>query len=743
MASMYVSESEPQKPDAIDAYEKVPDVDHPELSDVVAWVDEWEEDTATPRELARQDRDYYDGNQLTQEELDDLENRGQPAIIKNRIARKVNTVLGDEIDKRVDPVARPRTPQHTGSARAVTDGLRYVADEQEFNRVRTAVFKNILVEGMGGALKSVDDDGKHVLTHIEWDRLIYDPKSRRADFKDAKFLGILLWQDLDDAIADNPDADPNDLNSAVANDQITSSAETTEDTPRGAWADRRRQRVKIAEIYYRIGRNYYWCRFTKGAWLVEPTRTAILDEKNKYSVNPLLLTSCYVDRNGARRGIVRDLISPQDEVNKRASKALHLLNVRSVIAEHDVVADPDKFMEQIAKPDGFAEVEAGALQEQRILIHDGSALAAPHVQLMQMAMSDIDTIGPSASNLPDLPQAASGRAILARTKAAAKEIQPVYDALEMWTLAVYTIDWLCIRSAWTEEKWLRVTDDNELEGYRFTGLNRRLTRAARLQELLEKQPPVPLPKALETAAGEFAPLVLAQAQALLAQQHPPQPVPGQPPPDPQQAIVGLVLHQRGLQQDVTVDQVDQILVDIILDTTPNTAVIEQEEFEQWAQLAPSLVQGGLDPREAAKLTVQLSQFRDKNKVLEMLNKQPPPQVQQQQQMIQQLQQQMAQVELQLKQSEVAKNQADTQLSAARAQAEMASLGQPHQASTVDQARAQRELVKTQLDVARTQAQVGRDHAATQRDVAAAETHRVDQVIKIQRANQPPEVPFVP
>src|SRR3990167_5235982 len=236
-------------------------VEMPSLETRVQWYNDWEESTRDSRELAIRDRQYLDNVQWTDEEIKTLEERGQPVTTKNRIARKVNFILGEEIKKRIDPVARPRTPQHEDAANAATDALRFVEEEQEFDQARSAVFKNMLVEGFGGAIKEIDeeDDYKHVLRHVEWDRLFYDPHSRKQDFTDAKYLGIVTWSDLDDAILDYPDA-ADALQAAVAKDNYSPN-DTTDDEPR-RWVDSKRKRVKICELYFRVGKNYYRSDFT-------------------------------------------------------------------------------------------------------------------------------------------------------------------------------------------------------------------------------------------------------------------------------------------------------------------------------------------------------------------------------------------------------------------------------------------------------------------------------------------------
>jgi hypothetical protein len=54
---------------------------------------------------------------------------------------------------------------------------------------------------------------------------------------------------------------------------------------------------------------------------------------------PWIFESANVDRENNRYGEMRHLIDPQDEINKRRSKALHLLNSRGVIATEGAVND--------------------------------------------------------------------------------------------------------------------------------------------------------------------------------------------------------------------------------------------------------------------------------------------------------------------------------------------------------------------------------------------------------------------
>lgn len=660
------------------------EVELPSLSDCVAMYDAWDDQTKDSRKLARRDREYYDNVQWSRDDVDRLKLRRQPITTNNEIAPVIDTILGEEIAKRVDPVARPRTPQHEDSARAATDALRFVKQQQELDSVKTAVAKSVFVEGIGGALKGIEDDGfgelVHKLTHIEYDRLVWDPQSRAPDFSDAAYVGIIIWRDIEDAIDDYPDKEA-ELRGALAS-EIGGTDDDTADTPRG-WTDAKRKRVKIFELYNHIGDNWYRADLTKSAFLREPEKTAYLDESKQRSVCPLILVSVKVDRDGARYGLVRAFISPQDAINKRESKTLHLLNTKQVLAERDSVLDPQKAQLELAKPDGYVEVEPGALTENRFVVQTNSELASGHIALMQEARRSFERLTPASSQMQDLPVSASGRAILARQQAASRELGLWFDALRSWLRRVHIIDWLCVRQYWPEEKWLRVTDDQELNGYRFVALNRKVTRAQRMQDLLDKgtEPQ----QALSIAAGNMAPLVTMQVQQQMQAMQVPQ-------EQQQQAALILILRSPIMQQVVTENQVDQMMVDIIIDETPESAVIEQEEFETFADLGKYLlVPGGMDPREFAKIIVRLSQFREKREVLAALDKGPDPQQQQ-------LQQQAQSTQLAQAQANVAVSQTQAQLNAARAAHEKTS---------------------TQIEGASAPSEIQKNQAAAMHDAATA------------------------
>ena len=70
--------------------------------------------------------------------------------------------------------------------------------------------------------------------------------------------------------------------------------------------------------------------------------------------------SAFVDGDGDRYGVVRSWFSLQDEINKRRSKALHLMNVRQTYGNQGA-GDTNKLKAEMAKPDGHIELEGLSL----------------------------------------------------------------------------------------------------------------------------------------------------------------------------------------------------------------------------------------------------------------------------------------------------------------------------------------------------------------------------------------------
>lgn len=432
------------------------------LEKMVQWYEDSVEATIESRRLSERDRDYYDNKQWTQEEAGKLEKRGQAPIVINRIKPKVDFLLGQERQLRTDPRAAPRTPMDEEASHAATDAIRYVCDEQDFSKTRSDVFENITVEGSGGAIVEVVQGRKRptiVIRRIPWDRMFVDPHSRERDYSDAKYKGIVAWMDVEDAIALYGEDKRELLETQLSSDD----GDTYDDKP-NYWVDRNRSRVKVCEVYYKQGGTWMYCVYTQAGFMREPAPSSYQDEDGRPDC-PIEYESCHVDRQNRRYGLVRQLIGPQDEINKRRSKALHLLSTRQVRAERGAVDDVRLAKKEMNKPDGWIETNPGYQFE----VLQTADMAMGNFNLLQEAKQEIDAVGANAALTGKDEKALSGRALQARQQGGLVELGPVFDSLRQWQRRIYKQIWNRIRQFWTAEVWVRVTDDEN--NVKFVGLN--------------------------------------------------------------------------------------------------------------------------------------------------------------------------------------------------------------------------------------------------------------------------------
>lgn len=559
-----------------------------ELTDLVQMAEDAEEATFDSRAFSERCRDYYDGKQLTSAELAILRKRGQPDIIINRVQTKVNYLLGYEATTRTDPRGFPRTPDDEEAAEACTDALNYVRDTSNQKMAFSQTWENLLIEGFGGVevvpVVKADGDADFEIKRWHWDRLFYDPHSREHDFSDAKYLGGFLWMDLEDARAEYPDNE--DAFSRTVSDE---SGATYDDRP--AWKNwvsgNKRKRIRIVQMYYLCPAEdgsekvWHWCIFTKGGKLkggMVPYR----DQDNK-SWCPMILQSAFVDRANNRYGFVKALLGPQDEINKRRSKLLHEVSVRQFVYADGELDDVDAAKAELAKPDGAIKVNPIG-PEGKFQLLDRSKEIAGHTMLQQEAKQEIDLMGPNAAMFGKGDKDASGRAILANQQGGQIEIAVLMDRQNHFKKRVHTAIWSLIQMYWTGEKWVRVTDEED--NVRFVGFNRPVTMAEDL---------------LTQAVKEGVPEEEAKARLAEAGQDP--------------------MTRMQLEQPVRMENVPaQMGMDVILEEIPDTANIQQEQFEIVSQLAPAMVQAGLPPSVGMELVIKASALRNKKEVLQLLEK---------------------------------------------------------------------------------------------------------------------------
>lgn len=602
---------------------------------VVQQFEEYADNTSEGRKLSQKCRDYVDGKQWTQDERDTLKKRKQPCITDNKIRDKRNTLLGIEKTQRTDPKAFPRNPsaEDEQAAEAASDALRYVADQNQYQRsTRKNAVDNLMVEGVCfGQVIVEKKKGRPAyicMEHVRWDRGYYDIYSLKDDFSDKRYAGYFTWMDFDEASEEWPDA-IDALENSVSGTSQSGPDRAMDDKPRWSITSGKRKRVQVF-THYHLKRGLWhesvWCR---GGWLEQPKPCAYKDEYGQ-PVCCLEIQALYRDSDGNPYGDVERWLDLQDEHNKRRSKMLHLLNAKRIKASKGAIDDIAKIRAELHKPDGVMEINGDPTS---LVVEDNLREAEGQWRLLQQTDNALSMTGPNAA-LAGESGSISGVAKARDQQAGQLPISPLFDALDAWELRMYRQAWMRVRQFWTSEMWVRVTDDEQKA--RWVGINQPILMGDKLAQAAAQDP-------------EFQQLS----------------------PEEQQQIVHTIAQRPEAQQQVLDDRTGKPMrkndvammdIDIIIDRGQDTVTIQQEEFQQLAEIAKGR------PEIPFDVLVEMSQLRatTKKRVLDRLKGADDPAAAKAAEQQAQFQEMMQQLQALIMQANVRKTNADAAKSEAAA-----------------------------------------------------------------------------
>ena len=416
-------------------------------------------------EEQKDSRHYYHGAQWTPTQIEILRRRRQPPLTWNRVNRKINGIVGVVERLRSDPKALPRHIKSEQGASIATQVIRFVLDENDFKGIEPWCILQSAIDGIAGVQRVLtkDDEGQ-VAISLPWvigDEFFYDPKSYKVDFSDARYMGISKWLDIGEAIEMFPDKEDT-LRGLIEGDADL----TTNSDREYKWVMSSSQRIRLIEHWYKHQGKWKWCFYVSSV-ILDQGVSPFFDERGK-SMNSFNMFSVSVDHDGDRYGFVRNLKGPQDSLNQSKSKSLHLANSRRVIASKGAVDDVEKARTEMARPDGFIEVNPG----QDFKPDDRPQDVAAFTEMAKDASNEIDQF--ASINMAVLGGAGlaniSGRAIELLRQPGMAELGPFILAIRQWKLGLYRSIWNTAQRHWTNQKWIRFVDD-ETQKPAFMQLN--------------------------------------------------------------------------------------------------------------------------------------------------------------------------------------------------------------------------------------------------------------------------------
>ena len=468
-------------------------------------------------------RNYYDGEQWDEDEKRVLEERGQPATVINKIKPNVDGIVGIQMGMRTAIKALPRGLNDAQTATLIGEGIRAIEDGTDFEEEQPDAFEDALIDGRGWYKHEVKqtsnlfDDPDFKTYRVENDDMFLDECCKKADLSDAKDLCESVWVDLEDAKEMFP-------NSADELEDGVNDAEGLEDefqvdelerrekpdqyrvgdggnNPLSLYVDCERRRVRIVARWYReikrhtlvyhpaigkqvlssmpeadqkkvrelfpgaaiweeLGHQLNCAIFTWCTLLEKKTNVRSWDPDAKF---PFVMVPAFVEKNERRMpyGYVKQLIDSQDEINKRRSKMVHMMNVVQVEGTKGCIDDPNETRRQLAAPDGIALFNEGFNYK----VTRGVELVQPHFLMYQEAKREIEDAGVNRQLTGSPAQSSdSGRKIQVQQQQVVQVLRKLFKNLRAAHKRVAQL-WLEDMQHFKTGEWLvKVTDDPEVQG---------------------------------------------------------------------------------------------------------------------------------------------------------------------------------------------------------------------------------------------------------------------------------------
>lgn len=461
------------------------------------------------------DEDYYDNIQWSEEEAAQLKERGQAPIVYNVVAQTINWVIGSEKRGRTDFKILPREKEDTRPAEIKTKLLKYLSDVNRLPFSRSRAFEDAIKVGLGWLEDGAqdEDDGEPIYSRYEsWRNILHDSASTELDFSDGRYIFRSKWVDVDVAKALFPGREAQ-IDDAVVDASLYGSFDMVDgDVPmdymefdRSNYAVARtlvthkRRRVRLIECEYRVPEKVKRLRggiFKGEIYDPEDPRHAhavqsgssdvaskvmmrvrlahmtvkdlLWEGPSPYLHNRFRFTPIWCYRRGRDNlpyGMIRPIRDIQDDINKRASKALHILSSNKVIMDEGALPEGmtmDEFAEEIARPDAIIVKRPG----KELIINSERDLAAPHLELMSRGINMIQQVGGVTDELLGrTTNAVSGIAVQKRQEQGSMATNKPFDNLRLAVQMQGELQLSLLEQFCDQQKTFRITNERGTPEY--------------------------------------------------------------------------------------------------------------------------------------------------------------------------------------------------------------------------------------------------------------------------------------
>ena len=508
------------------------------------------------QEEAREDYEFVEGRQWSKADLKRFAETRRPPLVINRIKPLLNLLSGYQRLNRYDISFLGRTPDDVELC-SVREGItKYVLDRCDYQTTESAAFLDAATGGLGwfSVGYEVDEetgDGEAVIKREDPFSIYPDPEAHKADFSDAKFIFRAKWTDKSEL----KEIYPEHAAEIDAQFEIYDRAEYENATRDNQllWYKKELQKVRLVECWYKKREKQTKFILTSGEEISPEELTPEMifsgmiarqkdfsatvvrvcvffdtvlleDMPSPYRHGEFPLIPMTVFYNGIGNGeipagIVRDLKSPQREINKRRIQQLQILDHTGNGGgwiEDDAMTEKQfaEFERHGNIPGHFQRVRPGSIAQGKIQERQIGQYPAGLAQAEAQATADLTAISGINEALMgvDVPNSASGRAIELKQRQAVTHLAVIFDnlrtakkkiAYQLWGRKNHSG---IIPQFYTEEKVYRVEGKN---GQEWLKVN---------QQVIEQDPiaGVIVKTLNDLSQGDFD-IVIADVEASLTQ----------------------------------------------------------------------------------------------------------------------------------------------------------------------------------------------------------------------------------
>lgn len=337
------------------------------------------------RKQADKADEYYDGNQIDPDTMQGLQDLGLPELICNLVKPTIDVVLGMEAKTRTDWRVTADSDTLQDVAEALSEKLHESERESRADRACSDAYAAQVKSGIGWVEVSRNQDPfkyPHRVGAIHRREIEWDWRDRETDLQGSRYLIRRRWFDIDEAKVYFPRH--KELIEAAGTgwgawwlNRMTESAELMQsfEQDRGwtleewEYRDTVRRRICLYETWYRQLRRGYVLKLPDNRVvemnldnplhamavareLVKPIPAIYSKWGMAIFAGPHKMLDCGCDRKrhpyvpfwgyresltGMPYGLIRGMISPQDEVNARRRKLMHLLSAVRLIVDSDAL----------------------------------------------------------------------------------------------------------------------------------------------------------------------------------------------------------------------------------------------------------------------------------------------------------------------------------------------------------------------------------------------------------------------